>query len=74
MAICISVASNLVYGLTIMRTLGLLCGSSNLIVLWIITLGIGGGFAFRLSMMFFGLRTENAKQRGLNKDGSYENK
>ncbi|MFF2752923.1 CynX/NimT family MFS transporter [Psychrobacillus sp. NPDC058041] len=43
-------------------TLGLLYGSANLIILWIILLGIGGGFAFGLSMMFFGLRTENAHQ------------
>ncbi|MFY0517729.1 CynX/NimT family MFS transporter [Lysinibacillus sp. UGB7] len=43
-------------------TLGLLYGSSNFIVLWIILLGIGGGCAFGLSMMFFGLRTENAYQ------------
>ncbi|MED1780274.1 MFS transporter [Brevibacillus fortis] len=43
-------------------TLGLLYGSPNLIVLWIIVLGIGGGFAFSLAMMFFGLRTENAQQ------------
>ncbi|MDI2588915.1 MFS transporter [Psychrobacillus sp. NEAU-3TGS] len=40
-------------------TLGLLYGSLNLIVLWIILLGIGGGFAFGLAMMFFGLRTKN---------------
>ncbi|MFJ5769821.1 CynX/NimT family MFS transporter [Psychrobacillus sp. NPDC093180] len=40
-------------------TLGLLYGSMNLIVLWIILLGIGGGFAFGLAMMFFGLRTKN---------------
>ncbi|MEK4660701.1 MFS transporter [Priestia sp. FSL H7-0729] len=43
-------------------TLGLLYGSSNVILLWIIILGIGGGFAFSLAMMFFGLRTENAHQ------------
>ncbi|SDK50551.1 MFS transporter, CP family, cyanate transporter [Paenibacillus sp. OK060] len=43
-------------------TLGLLYGSSNIILLWIIILGIGVGFAFSLSMMFFGLRTENAHQ------------
>lgn len=43
-------------------TLGLLNGSSDIILLWIIILGIGGGFAFSLSMMFFGLRTENAHQ------------
>lgn len=43
-------------------TLGLLYGSPNFIVLWIIFLGTGGGFAFSLSMMFFGLRTKNAHQ------------
>lgn len=43
-------------------TLGLLYGSSDIILLWIVLLGIGGGFAFSLSMMFFGLRTENAQQ------------
>ncbi|WP_373232425.1 CynX/NimT family MFS transporter [Cohnella sp.] len=43
-------------------TIGLLYGSSNMILLWITMLGIGGGFAFSLSMMFFGLRTENAHQ------------
>ncbi|ACX65426.1 CynX/NimT family MFS transporter [Paenibacillus sp. Y412MC10] len=43
-------------------TLGLLYGSSNVILLWIIILGIGGGFAFSLAMMFFGLRTDNAHQ------------
>ncbi|GGH20641.1 CynX/NimT family MFS transporter [Paenibacillus segetis] len=43
-------------------TLGLLYGSSKIILIWIIILGIGGGFAFGLSMMFFGLRTENAHQ------------
>ncbi|GIP20992.1 hypothetical protein J22TS3_12670 [Paenibacillus sp. J22TS3] len=48
--------------LLVTGTLGLLYGSSDLILLWIIILGIGGGFAFSLSMMFFGLRTENAHQ------------
>ncbi|MFJ8064498.1 CynX/NimT family MFS transporter [Psychrobacillus sp. NPDC096426] len=48
--------------LLLMGTLGLLYGGSNLIVLWIILLGVGGGFAFSLSMMFFSLRTENAHQ------------
>ncbi|WP_348621341.1 CynX/NimT family MFS transporter [Paenibacillus polymyxa] len=43
-------------------TLGLLYGSSNIILLWIIILGMGGGSAFGLSMMFFGLRTKNAHQ------------
>ncbi|WFR61072.1 MFS transporter [Paenibacillus amylolyticus] len=49
-------------GLLSTGTLGLLYGSSNVILLWIIILGIGGGFAFSLAMMFFGLRTENAHQ------------
>ena len=49
-------------GLFLTGTLGLLYGSTNLIVLWVILLGIGGGFAFSLAMMFFGLRTENAQQ------------
>ncbi|WP_371811563.1 CynX/NimT family MFS transporter [Sporosarcina sp. Te-1] len=48
--------------LFVIGTFGLLYGSSNLIILWIIALGIGGGFAFSLSMMFFGLRTRNAQQ------------
>ncbi|WP_312113412.1 CynX/NimT family MFS transporter [Brevibacillus reuszeri] len=43
-------------------TLGLIYGSSYIILLWIIILGIGEGFAFGLSMMFFGLRTKNAHQ------------
>jgi CP family cyanate transporter-like MFS transporter len=47
--------------LFLIGTLGLLYGSSNLVIFWIITLGIGGGFAFSLSMMFFGLRTRNAQ-------------
>ncbi|MFK9090778.1 CynX/NimT family MFS transporter [Bacillus salipaludis] len=48
--------------LLLIGTLGLLYGSSNLIIIWIIALGIGGAFAFSLSMMFFGLRTRNAGQ------------
>ncbi|MGI8351046.1 CynX/NimT family MFS transporter [Niallia circulans] len=43
-------------------TLGLIYGSAKLIVCWIIMIGIGGGCAFSLSMMFFGLRTENGRQ------------
>ena len=50
------------FGLMLTGTLGLLYGSSSLIMLWIIILGIGGGFAFGLAMMFFGLRTKNAHQ------------
>lgn len=43
-------------------TLGLLYSSMHLLLFWVIILGIGGGFAFGLSMMFFGLRTQNAQQ------------
>lgn len=48
--------------LLITGILGLLYGSSSLLLLWVIMLGVGGGFAFGLAMMFFGLRTENAHQ------------
>ncbi|MFO1443936.1 MFS transporter [Bacillus sp. Bva_UNVM-123] len=48
--------------LLLIGTLGLLYGSANLTVMWIIAIGTGGGFAFSLSMMFFGLRTSNAGQ------------
>ncbi|WP_239565329.1 CynX/NimT family MFS transporter [Brevibacillus fulvus] len=48
--------------LLLLGTLGLLYGSPNFILLWVIMLGIGGGFAFSLAMMFFGLRTTNAHQ------------
>ena len=41
---------------------GLIYGSLNFIVLWIVMLGIGGGFSFSLAMMFFSLRTKNAGQ------------
>ncbi|WP_394234109.1 CynX/NimT family MFS transporter [Niallia oryzisoli] len=41
---------------------GLIYGSLNFIVLWIVMLGIGGGFSFGLAMMFFSLRTKNAGQ------------
>jgi MFS transporter, CP family, cyanate transporter len=41
---------------------GLLYGSLSFILLWIILLGIGAGFAFGLAMIFFGLRTDNARQ------------
>ncbi|MFF2889625.1 CynX/NimT family MFS transporter [Paenibacillus sp. NPDC057967] len=43
-------------------TLGLLYGSSNLLIAWIILLGMGVGFAFSLSMMFLGLRTKTSRQ------------
>lgn len=42
--------------------LGLLFGSSSFAFVWIIVLGIGGGFTFSLSMMFFSLRTETADE------------
>lgn len=48
--------------LLITGILGLLYGGSSLIVLWIVLIGIGGGCAFGLAMMFFGLRTETAHQ------------
>lgn len=48
--------------LLITGILGLLYGGSSLIILWIILIGIGGGCAFGLAMMFFGLRTETAHQ------------
>jgi len=38
----------------------LIFGGSSLTFLWIIILGIGGGFTFSLSMMFLSLRTKNA--------------
>lgn len=40
----------------------LLFGGSGLGFLWIIILGIGGGFTFSLSMMFFSLRTNTADE------------
>ncbi|WP_020619015.1 CynX/NimT family MFS transporter [Paenibacillus daejeonensis] len=43
-------------------TLGLLYSSTHLFSFWVIILGVGGGFAFGLSMMFFGLRTQSAHQ------------
>lgn len=48
--------------LLIIGTGGLLAGNPGWMVVWIVVLGIGGGFAFGLSMMFFGLRTQNARQ------------
>lgn len=41
---------------------GLIYGSLNFIILWIVMLGIGGGFSFGLAMMFFSLRTKSAGQ------------
>ncbi|MED0678414.1 MFS transporter [Aneurinibacillus thermoaerophilus] len=42
--------------------LGLLFGGNLLIPVWAILIGIGGGCAFSLSMMFFSLRTQNVHQ------------
>ena len=41
---------------------GLLYGSLNFIVLWIILLGMGAGFTFGLAMIFFSLRTDTSGQ------------
>ncbi len=49
-------------GLFLAGTLGLLFGSTTFALVWIILLGIGGGFAFSLAMMFFSLRTDSAEQ------------
>ncbi|MEK3786923.1 CynX/NimT family MFS transporter [Paenibacillus sp. FSL K6-1230] len=48
--------------LLLVGTLGLLYSSIHLFAFWVIILGIGVGFAFGLSMMFFGLRTQSAHQ------------
>jgi MFS transporter, CP family, cyanate transporter len=48
--------------LLLIGTLGLLYSSIHLVLFWVIILGIGAGFAFGLSMMFFGLRTQSAHQ------------
>ena len=42
--------------------LGLLYGNIQLVVLWIVILGIGIGFSFGLSMILFSLRTKNAQE------------
>lgn len=48
---------------TIIGLWGLLFfGQPGLVFIWIIILGIGGGFTFSLSMMFFSLRTENVDE------------
>lgn len=39
---------------------GIVLSWTNLILLWIILIGIAGGFAFSLAMMFFSLRTKNS--------------
>ncbi|KAA9029916.1 CynX/NimT family MFS transporter [Niallia endozanthoxylica] len=42
--------------------IGLLYGSMEWILLWVVILGLGAGFSFGLAMVFFGLRTRNAQQ------------
>lgn len=41
---------------------GLLISTTNLTALWMVLIGIGCGFAFSLSMMFFTLRTQSVVQ------------
>ncbi|NOU92414.1 MFS transporter [Paenibacillus sp. LMG 31456] len=41
---------------------GVLYGSTALIPLWVIMIGIAAGMAFSLAMMFFSLRTHNTQQ------------
>ncbi|MGG3801712.1 CynX/NimT family MFS transporter [Metabacillus fastidiosus] len=48
--------------LLIIGLFGILYGSTLLIPLWIIMIGIGVGFAFSLAMMFFSLRTQNTNE------------
>ncbi|MRN51768.1 CynX/NimT family MFS transporter [Paenibacillus monticola] len=48
--------------LLLIGTLGLFYSSIHLVLFWVIILGFGAGFAFGLSMMFFGLRTQSAHQ------------
>ena len=42
--------------------LGLLYGSIQFTILWIVLLGIGAGFSFGLAMILFSLRTKNAQE------------
>ncbi|MBW4084983.1 MFS transporter [Paenibacillus sp. S150] len=44
--------------------LGVWLGSSSWMVLWAICIGIAGGFAFGLAMMFFSLRTRTVQDAG----------
>ncbi|OKL37490.1 CynX/NimT family MFS transporter [Domibacillus mangrovi] len=39
---------------------GILLGLTEFVLLWVIMIGTGGGFAFSLAMMFFSLRTRNS--------------
>lgn len=48
--------------LFIVGILGVWLGSSSWMAVWAICIGIAGGFAFGLVMMFFSLRTRNAQE------------
>ncbi|WP_019911893.1 CynX/NimT family MFS transporter [Paenibacillus sp. HW567] len=48
--------------LFIIGILGVWLGASSWMALWAICIGIAGGFAFGLVMMFFSLRTRNARE------------
>jgi CP family cyanate transporter-like MFS transporter len=48
--------------LLIVGIFGILYGSTPLIPLWMIMIGIGVGFVFSLAMMFFSLRTQNTHE------------
>ncbi|OMP66458.1 CynX/NimT family MFS transporter [Domibacillus epiphyticus] len=54
---------------------GILFGRIDFVLLWVIMIGIAGGFAFSLSMMFFSLRTRNsfeaADLSGMAQSGGY---
>ncbi|OZI10183.1 MFS transporter [Bacillaceae bacterium SAS-127] len=49
-------------GLFLSGLCGILYGSPQLTLLWVILIGIGGGFAFSLAMMFFSLRTQSTQE------------
>ncbi|WP_100403791.1 CynX/NimT family MFS transporter [Bacillus sp. FJAT-42315] len=57
---CLLVA--LTAGLFLSGLSGILYGSTQLTLLWVILIGIGGGFAFSLAMMFFSLRTQSTQE------------
>ncbi|WP_405116770.1 MFS transporter [Paenibacillus sp. FSL K6-1217] len=48
--------------LFIIGILGVWLGRTELMVIWAICIGIGGGFAFGLAMMFFSLRTRTVQE------------
>jgi CP family cyanate transporter-like MFS transporter len=48
--------------LFIIGILGIWLGSTELMAVWAVCIGIGGGFAFGLAMMFFSLRTRTTQE------------